>query len=68
MELRRQQNTTLRKFTAMTGYEAIRKKRSTSHCTHQPMQPPKFKKDQPSVTKHCKKKDPADHFGDAGND
>ena len=52
----------------MTVYTVIRKKRSTSRRKHQPLQPPKFKKDQPSVTEHFQKKNPADQFGDAGND
>jgi len=52
----------------MSEYKVIGKKRSTSRCTHQPIQPPKFKRDQPSVTVYFEKKDPADNFGDAGND
>ena len=52
----------------MAGFEVLRTKRSTSRRTDQPMVPPRFKKDQPSVKKYFKKIDPADHFGDAGND
>ena len=68
IDLKRQRSTPLRDIKAMPGYTVIRKKRSTSRRKHQPLQPPKFKKDQPSVAEHFQKKDPADHFGDAGND
>ena len=67
-ELRHQQSKPLRDITAMPGYTVIGKKRSTSRRKHQPLQSPKFKRDQPSVTENFKKEDPVDHFGDAGND
>ena len=67
IELKRQRSTPLRDITAIPGYTVIGKKRSTSRRKRQPLQPPKFKKDQPSVTEHFQKKDPADHFDDAGN-
>ena len=68
IELRRQRSIPLRDITATPGFIVIGKKRSTSQRKHQPLRPPKFKKDQPSVTEHFQKKNPADHFGDAGND
>ena len=67
-ELKRQRSIPLRDITAITGFTVIGKKRSTSRRKHQPLRPPKFKKDQPSVIEHFQKKDPADQFGDAGND
>ena len=67
-ELRRQRSRPLRAIKTVAGFEVLRTKRSTSRRNDQPMAPPRFKKDQPSVTKYFKKIDPADHFGDAGND
>ena len=67
-ELRRQRSAPLTAITSVTGFEVIRINRSTSRRKNQPMEPPRFKKDQPSVTTYFKKKDPADHYGDAGND
>ena len=67
-ELRRQRSIPLRDITAIPRFTVKGKKRSTSRRNYQPLRPPKFKKDQPSVTEHFQKKDPADHFGDAGND
>ena len=67
-ELRHQRSQPLREIKEVTGFEVLRTKRSTSRRNDQPMVPPRFKKDQPSVTKYFKKIDPADHFGDAGND
>ena len=51
-ELRRQRSIPLRDITAIPGFTVIGKKRSTSRRKHQPLRPPKFKKDQPSVTEH----------------
>ena len=67
-ELRLQRSTPLTEIKTVAGFEVLRTKRSTSRCKNQPMEPPRFKKDQPSVTTFFKKIDPADHFGDAGND
>lgn len=67
-ELRHQRSQSLREIKTVAGFEVLRTKRSTSRHNDQSMAPPRFKKDQPSVTKYFKKIDPADHFGDAGND
>ena len=67
-ELRNQRSRPLREIKSVAGFEVIRTNRSTSRCKNQPMKPPRFKKDQPSVTQFFKKMEPADHYGDAGND
>ena len=67
-ELRIQRSRPLREIKTVTGSEILRTNRSTSQRTNQPMEPPRFKKYQPSVTNFFKKIDSADHFGDVGND
>ena len=51
-----------------TGYQIVGKRRSTSRHKTKTLQPPKFKKDQPSVTDHFAKKDPPDRYGDEWNE
>ena len=67
-KLRLQRSRPSREIKTVAGFEVLRTKRSTSRRKNQPMEPPRFKKDQPLVTIFFKKIDPADYFGDAGND